>query len=199
MSMQKRRSLFPVAAGACVLGAAAVGCESGPRNVETGGANSLVTMGIDAGDIESVVNDLLASMLETGVLSKAEHSPARISIERIVNDTSQRFPIEAIEDAMREQLVNSGLAQVIMTKESREVREGAKREQFISGGAANIQPDFILIGKIFQLESRQGKNVERTYYVSLKLAFAAGENRNLEAWTKRSSFTTQGRKSDLAL
>ena len=61
------------------------------------------------------------------------------------------------------------------------------------------EADFILIGKIFQLESRQGKNVERTYYVSLKLAFAAGENRNLEAWTKRASFTTQGRKSDLAL
>ena len=89
------------------------GCGQKATYIETGGTQSIVSVGeVDIQDIQKAASGMLDSMLATGVLRRAQHQPARVVIDRVVNDTSSRFDTGEVLYRMREQLVNSGQAEV---------------------------------------------------------------------------------------
>ncbi|HBZ96270.1 MAG TPA: hypothetical protein DEO57_00330, partial [Phycisphaerales bacterium] len=154
-------------------------CAQKARYIETGGTESVVSVGeVDIQDIQMAASGMLESMLETGILKQAPHQPARLVMDRIVNDTSSRFDVGDLLYRMREQLVNSGQAEVVTTwganAESREAQGIARREAFLSGttGQDSAEPDFTLTGKITQLKRSAGNVRQTTYTFRLTLTNA---------------------------
>ena len=174
-------------------------CSQPARYIETGGTQSVVSVGeVDIQDIQMAASGMLESLLETGILKRAPHQPARLVMDRIVNDTSSRFDVGDLLYRMREQLVNSGQAEVVTTwganAESKEAQGIARREAFLSGttGQDSAEPDFTLTGKITQLKRSAGNVRQTTYTFRLTLT---NVNTGREAWTKTVDMTKQGTKS----
>ena len=174
-------------------------CSQPARYIETGGTESVVSVGeVDIQDIQMAASGMLESLLETGILKQAPHQPARLVMDRIVNDTSSRFDVGDLLYRMREQLVNSGQAEVVTTwganAESKEAQGIARREAFLSGttGQDSAEPDFTLTGKITQLKRSAGNVRQTTYTFRLTLT---NVNTGREAWTKTVDMTKQGTKS----
>ena len=174
-------------------------CSQPARYIETGGTESVVSVGeVDIQDIQMAASGMLESLLETGILKRAPHQPARLVMDRIVNDTSSRFDVGDLLYRMREQLVNSGQAEVVTTwganAESKEAQGIARREAFLSGttGQDSAEPDFTLTGKITQLKRSAGNIRQTTYTFRLTLT---NVNTGREAWTKTVDMTKQGTKS----
>ncbi len=176
-------------------------CGQKAKYIETGGTESVVSVGeVDIQDIQMAASGMLESMLETGILKQAPNQPARLVLDRVVNDTSSRFDVGELLYRMREQLVNSGQAEVVTTwganAESKEAQGIARREAFLNGttGQETAQPDFTLTGKITQLKRSAGNVRQTTYTFRLTLT---NVNTGREAWTKTVDMTKQGTKSSV--
>lgn len=174
-------------------------CASKAKYVETGGTDSIVSVGeVDIQDLQRAASGMLESLIAQGVLSDAPHQPARIRIERVVNDTSSAFDVGELTYRMREQLVNSGQATVLTAyganAESAEAQERLRQEAFRRGESSveSLEPDFFLTGKITQLKRSAGRTRQTTYTFRLTLTRATSGQ---EAWTKVVDVTKQGEKN----
>ena len=177
----------------------AVGCDGGAKYIETGGTESMVNVGeVNIQDIQMAASGMLQSMMKTGVLERAEHKPARLLLNPIVNDTSSQFDVGELTYRMREQLVNSGQAQVITAygkyTEDQAALEEMRRRSFESGETPKVQPDLTLSGKITQIKRQAGSRRQTTYTFRLTLT---DPNTGLEVWTKVEDVTKQGRKDSI--
>ena len=175
------------------------GCKSGAKYIETGGTQSVVSVGqVDIQDIQMASSELLQSMLQTGVLKRSEHQPARLLINPIVNDTSSQFDVGELTYRMREQLVNSGQAQVITAygkyTEDPAALEELRRRSFESGSQPDVEPDYTLSGKITQIRRNSGSTKQSTFTFRLTLT---DPNTGLEVWTKLADVTKQGQKDSI--
>ena len=189
--------LFATALGASLL--VFPGCKSGAKYIETGGTQSVVSVGeVDIQDIQMASSELLQSMLQTGVLKRSEHQPARLLINPIVNDTSSQFDVGELTYRMREQLVNSGQAQVITAygkyTEDPAALEELRRRSFESGSQPDVEPDYTLSGKITQIRRNSGSTKQSTFTFRLTLT---DPNTGLEVWTKLADVTKQGQKDSI--
>lgn len=186
-------------AGVAGVLAGVLGCSSPPaRTIETGGTESITSVGeVDIQDIQKAASGMLDSLLETGVLGKGSRQPALVLIDKVVNDTSSQFDVGELVYRMREQLVNSGKAQVVTTwganAEDKTAQEAAKAEAFRTGNvsAPANKPDFSLSGKITQLKRRAENIRQTTYTFRLTLTNLAT---GTEVWTKNVDVTKQGAK-----
>jgi len=174
-------------------------CGSPGKYIETGGTDSIVSVGeVDIQDLQTAASGMLESLVAQGVLSTAPHKPARLRIERVVNDTSSAFDVGELTYRMREQLVNSGQATVLTAygadAESPEAQERLKQEAFRQGQTTvdSLQPDFFLTGKITQLKRSAGSTKQVTYTFRLTLT---DSRTGQEAWTKVVDVTKQGTKN----
>ncbi|MAJ47322.1 MAG: hypothetical protein CBC35_08745 [Planctomycetes bacterium TMED75] len=179
--------------------AAFSGCKSGAKYIETGGTQSVVSVGqVDIQDIQMASSELLQSMIATGVLKRSPTQPARLLINPIVNDTSSQFDVGELTYRMREQLVNSGQAQVITAygkyTEDPAALEELKRRSFESGTQPDVEPDYTLSGKITQLMRNSGSTRQSTFTFRLTLT---DPNTGLEVWTKLADVTKQGQKDSI--
>ena len=189
-------STHGLACGTLLLATALVGCKSGAKYVETGGTQSVVTIGqVDIQDIQMASSELLQSMLQTGVLKRSPTQPARLLINPIVNDTGSQFDVGELTYRMREQLVNSGQAQVITAygqyTEDPAALEELRRRSFESGTQSDVEPDFTLSGKITQVRRSAGSTRQTTFTFRMTLT---DPNTGLEVWTKVADVTKQGQK-----
>jgi len=169
---------------ACLL----AGCGQSARYQTPGGTDSIVNVGdVNAQDIANAADEILGEMLATGVLRTAAHQPARLRIERFVNDTSSPFPEDLVLTRMRERLVNSGQAQVVTAygddPESAEAQARLREQAFREGRASveTLNPDFFLTGKITQIKRSVRNARQSNYYFQLTLTEA---DTGLEAFTK---------------
>ena len=172
-------------------------CKSGAKYVETGGTQSVVTVSqVDIQDIQMASSELLQSMLQTGVLKRSPTQPARLLINPIVNDTGSQFDVGELTYRMREQLVNSGQAQVITAygryTEDPAALEELRRRSFEDGTQPDVEPDYTLSGKITELRRSAGSTRQATFTFRLTLT---DPNTGLEVWTKVSDVTKQGQKA----
>ena len=172
-------------------------CKSGAKYVETGGTQSVVTVSqVDIQDIQMASSELLQSMLQTGVLKRSPTQPARLLINPIVNDTGSQFDVGELTYRMREQLVNSGQAQVITAygryTEDPAALEELRRRSFESGTQPDVEPDYTLSGKVTELRRSAGSTRQATFTFRLTLT---DPNTGLEVWTKVSDVTKQGQKA----
>ncbi|MDG2422399.1 MAG: hypothetical protein P8M22_00320 [Phycisphaerales bacterium] len=197
--MHKSMLAIPMAA---IIATGLAGCGGQKATyIETGGTQSIVSVGeVDIQDIQKASSGMINSMLATGVLKRAPHQPARLVIDKVVNDTSSRFDTGELLYRMREQLVNSGQAQVEGAyggnAETQVAQNEMKRDAFLNGkSAADVfDPDFSLTGKISQIKRSAGKVRQTTYTFRLTL-FDIRNGR--EVWTKTVDMTKQGTKSSV--
>ena len=57
-------------------------CSQPARYIETGGTESVVSVGeVDIQDIQMAASGMLESLLETGILKRAPHQPARLVMD----------------------------------------------------------------------------------------------------------------------
>jgi len=174
-------------------------CASKATYIETGGTDSIVSVGeVDIQDLQRAASGMLESLIALGTLQNAPHQPARLRIERVVNDTSSAFDVGELTYRMREQLVNSGQATVLTAyganAESPEAQERLKQEAFRRGETSveSLEPDFFLTGKITQLKRSAGRTRQTTYTFRLTLT---DSRTGQEAWTKVVDVTKQGQKN----
>ncbi|MBU6411958.1 MAG: penicillin-binding protein activator LpoB [Planctomycetes bacterium] len=172
------------------------GCASGnARYVETGNQENIVSVGeVDIQDIQKAAAGMLDSLLETGTLKRAARTPALLAIDKVVNDTSSQFDTGELLYRMREQLVNSGQAQVVTVwganAEDATAKDAATREAFLTGTTGGVQkPDFSLTGKITQIKRQAGQTRQTTYTFRLTLTSMTSGS---EVWTKNVDVTKQG-------
>ncbi len=187
----------------CLVGAAALGgCASNPaREISTGGSQSIVSVGeVDIQDIQKAAAGMLDSLLETGTLKRGAHSPALLAMGQVVNDTSSQFDVGELLYRMREQLANSGQAQVVTVwgpnAEDSVAKEAATRDAFLKGNTTGgvEKPDFSLTGKITQIKRQAGSTRQTTYTFRLTLT---NMTNGAEAWTKTVDVTKQGEKNSI--
>lgn len=131
-----------------------VGCATAPHVVE--GPNKLTTMQIDTQDFAAKADEMIQSMLESGVLDKAPHKPAVIVIGRIRDDTSRTLDMPLLSKKIRAALNKSGKAITDTT-------EGVLNEW-----------DYTLSGKIIETVGRSGDKRQVTYTFQLSLTDPKG-------------------------
>lgn len=178
-----------------------VGCGGGARVIETGGTESITSVGeVDIQDLRNAAAGMLESLISTGVLASDRGRPARLVVDRVVNDTSSSFSIDELLFRMREQLVNSGQVQVITTygdtPESRVAQEELRRRAMQEGRSdfETLTPDYTLTGRVTQLRRSAGSTRQTTYTFRLTLTDV---RTGLEAWTRNEEITKQGRRDSV--
>jgi PBP1b-binding outer membrane lipoprotein LpoB len=155
---------------------------------------------VDIQDIQKAAAGMLDSLLETGALKRGAHQPAFLAIGQVVNDTSSQFDIGELLYRMREQLVNSGQAQVVTVwgehAEDKTAKDSAVRDAFLKGNTTgNVPtPDFSLTGKITQLKRQAGQTRQTTYTFRLTLTNMSS---GTEVWTKTVDVTKQGARNSI--
>lgn len=180
---------------------APLGCSTPARVIETGGTESVTSVGeVDIQDLKNAAAGMLESLITTNVLDQAPNQPARVAVDRVINDTSSSFSIDELLYRMREQLVNSGKVQVITAygdnPESRIAQEELRRRA-MQEGRTNIDtltPDYALTGRVTQLKRSAGRVRQTTYTFRLTLTDI---RTGLEVWTKTEEVTKQGSKNSV--
>lgn len=177
------------------------GCSTPARVIETGGTESVTSVGeVDIQDLKNAAAGMLESLISTNVLDRAPNQPARVAVDRVVNDTSSSFSIDELLYRMREQLVNSGKVQVITAygdnPESRIAQEELRRRAMQEGRTSidTLTPDYALTGRITQLKRAAGRVRQTTYTFRLTLTDI---RTGLEVWTRTEEVTKQGSKNSV--
>ena len=147
-----------------------VGCATAPRVVE--GPNKLTTTGIDVQDFAVKADEMINSLVESGVLDRVPKKPAILVVGRIVNNTSRQFDTDMLSKKIRVALNKSG-----------------KAVTDVSGGTLN-DPDFTLSGKIIETSSRQGAVRQSAFTFQLSLSNSQG----LAAWEDEKEIAKQSQR-----
>lgn len=179
-----------------------VSCGSPAKRIETGGTSSVTTVtDVDARDLKDAATAMIESLLATGVLEEAETKPARIWFTGIKNDTTSEFPVSVLINDIREELVNSKRAALVMAAGlSKEAMNRAIEKEMETDKKADFKTNFILQGKVEELRRSAGNVKESTFYFSMTLIWFTDDDRDgIEAWTRQASFTKQGTKPSVGL
>ncbi len=176
-------------------------CSTPARVIETGGNESITSVGeVDIQDLRNAAAGMLGSLIQTDILTRPEGRPARVVLDRVVNDTSSSFSIDELLFRMREQLVNSGKAQVVTTygrnPESPIAQEELRRRAMEEGRSdfETLTPDYTLTGRVTQLKRSAGRMRQTTYTFRLTLTDV---RTGLEVWTRAEEVTKQGTKDSV--
>ena len=173
------------------------GCGGGARRVETGGRESVTTVGnIDIQDFitaaEASVNKLLAS----GAIDKVPNPPAILAISLVRNETGKQFDTDLLTKKIRVKLNNSGKALTTTTlgldgkAEDPLARQLQTEREAQAKAAVTPSPDFTLSGKIIETRVRAGNVHQSTFSFQLSLT----DKRGLALWEGEEEITKQGKR-----
>jgi PBP1b-binding outer membrane lipoprotein LpoB len=148
-----------------------VGCATSPHVVE--GTTKLTTMGIDTQDFAVKADEMINSLVESGVLDKAPRKPAILVVGRIVNETPRQFDTDLLAKKIRVALNKSGKAMTDVT------------------GGTLSDPDFTLSGKIIDTYGRVGEKRQHAYTFQLSLSNPQG----LAVWEDEKEIAKQAERA----
>jgi PBP1b-binding outer membrane lipoprotein LpoB len=174
------------------------GCGTPARRIETGGRDSITTVGaIDIQDFivagENSVNKLLAS----GAIDKVANPPAILAVSVIRNETGKQFDTDLLTKRIRVKLNNSGKALTTTTvgvggKAEDPLAKGLQSErEFLEDKKVTRPPDFSLSGKIIETRAKAGNVQQSTFSFQLSLT----DNRGLALWEGEEEITKQGSRA----
>src|SRR5271170_51057 len=157
----KNKIFLPVVATAISLVGA--GCATNAHYVQTGGSESVVTIGqINIQDYIQAANAATSDLLASGALDRVTTPPAVLAISRIVNNTGQQIDTDLLTKKIRIALLQSGKAVTTTTMglggtAEDPLAKGLQQEnEFKSDQQSTRTPDFTLSGKIIQLAVKAG-------------------------------------------
>lgn len=174
------------------------GCGTNAHYVETGGRESIVSVGaINSQDFIQAAGDATAKMLASGVLDRVKTPPAILAMSRIVNNTGQQIDIDLLTKKIRVTLLDSGKAVTTTTfglggtAEDPLAKGIQQQQEFVNGQKPQRLPDFTLSGKIIENKVKAGDVTQSTYSFQLSLT----DNQGLAVWEGEKEITKQGSRN----
>jgi len=174
------------------------GCGSNARYIQTGGSQSVVTIGqLNDQDFIQAADAATSDLLAASVLERVPNPPAILAMSRIVNDTSQQINIELLTRRIRVALLRSGKAMTMTTfayggVEDPLAKEVKQQQDFLDGLRTTPRlPDFTLSGRIIQNTVRAGRTTQSTFTFQLVLT----DRQGLGVWESEKQITKQGTRS----
>lgn len=174
------------------------GCGSNAVYVDSGGPETVVTLdSINIQDWSRAADEMVESLLNSGVLEQAPRYPAVMAISRIVNNTTQSVDTDMLTGKIRATLNRSGKVVTSTTvglggrAQDPLAREAQDMARFTSGDRApsNDMPDYTLSGKIMEDQVRAGRTRQTTYIFQLALTDV---RRGVAVWEDERQITKQG-------
>ena len=180
--------------------AALTGCGTNAHYVQTGGRESIVSIGqINDQDFIAAANSATSDLLASGVLDRVKNPPAVLAMSRIVNNTGQQIDIDLLTKKIRVGLLQSGKAVTTTTfglggQAEDPLAKGIQQQQeFMNDQKTTRLPDFTLSGKIIQTTAKAGDTTQSTYSFQLSLT----DNQGLAVWEGEKEITKQGTRSSV--
>ncbi len=181
---------------AAIAALALAGCQSA-RYIESTGTETVVTLDqINIQDWNNAAGQLVASLLNSGVLERAPRQPAILGISRIVNNTQQQVDTDSLIKKIRVDLNRSG--KVLTTtviglggraEDPLALAEAEYRATVDDTAPAAVRPDFSLSGKLLEDRARAGRTRQVTYSFQLSLTEIAT---GLAVWEEEVQITKAG-------
>jgi uncharacterized protein (TIGR02722 family) len=195
-------ALLPGALAIALAVVSGVGCAEKAKYIDPNGPNTIVTLDqIDIQDFNRAAAEMVQSLLNSGVLEKAERKPAEMWISRITNKTTDNIDTDLLVKQIRVSLNQSGKVRTSTSvglggNAEDPMAQEAQRKQDLYN-ETNRQPpnlaDFTLSGKILQTTASAGDTKQITYTFQLSLSDRSG----LAAWEEQRQITKQGKKASV--
>jgi PBP1b-binding outer membrane lipoprotein LpoB len=173
------------------------GCGGGARRIETGGTDSITTVGsIDIQDFITAAEASVGKLLASGALDKVPTPPAILAVSVVRNETGKQFDTDLLTKKIRVKLNNSGKALTTTTvglggqAEDPLARGIQEEQQFLEDKKVTKTPDFSLSGKIIETRAKAGNVRQSTFSFQLCLT----DKRGLALWEGEEEITKQGKR-----
>lgn len=200
-----RCNLFvPLAAGIVVF-LSAGGCGSAPVRIDTSSNQGITTIHqIDFKDWQIAAEKGISSMLESGVMKRADGRKTILMISTVKNSTRETVNTRILTDKIRQAVLRSGQAVVTTAVGAkgaeetavRQVRELENDDLFnqatVQKRGTVIAPDMSLSGEIVQQQRRSGRTEESYFFIHMVLTDLAT---GLAVWEDNVEIAKQGTKS----
>lgn len=153
-------------------------------------------------DMQKVVADLVASMVNHREISNADRPPI-VMVTKLQNKTSEHIDTQSIMDMVRVELSRGGRVSFV-DKEAREdvaaeyeyQGSGMMSEETKKGKGGQIGADYIINGRLDSIVQEAGKNKTVYYKVTLNLT---NLKKNLIVWTDYKQIRKKYRKQSVGL
>lgn len=193
----KNKIILPLlAVGAAIF----TGCGTNAHYVETGGRESVVSVGkINSQDFIQAAGAATSDLLASGVLDRVKNPPAVLAMSRIVNNTGQQIDIDLLTKKIRVGLLQSGKAVTTTTfglggqAEDPLAKGIQQQEEFMNDQKTTRLPDFTLSGKIIENAVSAGSTRQSTFSFQLSLT----DRQGLAVWEGEKEITKQGTKASV--
>jgi uncharacterized protein (TIGR02722 family) len=155
-------------------------CSRTVEDIDAGGPEAVKTLGdIDPRDWGRAADEMVQSLLTSGVLEDAPRQPAVLAISRISNRTDQQINVDQLHRRIRASLNQSGKVQTTTViglggrAEDPLAKGEAQRSEFLTEGTPQqtqiARPDYTLAGTIISQRSRDSRATQMTYTFALTL------------------------------
>ena len=155
-------------------------------------------------DWSMLSDQVVQSMVSSGVLSRLPNQPAGMLLNPCVNTTTQQFDTDAIIKKIRIALMNTGRVEVIMADdmfggaEDRIAREAQRRKDKSAGidtDASNKNvPDVTVTAKLLEDRTRAGSTRQVAYILQMTLTNTATGR---AVWEGEAQVVKQGERSSV--
>jgi uncharacterized protein (TIGR02722 family) len=171
-----------LATAALGAGLMLTGCGSMPTRINPESNQGLTTTDdINFKDWQIAAEKAINSMLQSGVLKRADGRKNVIMISTVKNSTTQHINTRILTDKIRQAVLRSGMALTTTAvgangpedRASKQVRELENDEMFnqqtVQKQGTAIAPDMSLAGEIVQQKTTQGRTNESYFFFHLTL------------------------------
>lgn len=175
------------------------GCETPAAYTDSKGTGTVVSLDqIDIQDWNRAADELVASLLASGVLERAPEQPAILAISRIVNNTMQQIDTDSLTKKIRVELNRSGKTITTTTlglggkAEDPLAKEAAEMQAMLGGQKKTTTlPYYTLSGKLIEDRARAGRTRQVTYTFQMSLTTVKD---GLAVWEDEKQITKIGTK-----
>ncbi len=199
-----RRNIFFSLAGAAAL-LTMTGCGSAPVRIDTASSQGITTVHqIDFKDWQIAAEKGTSSMLESGVMKRADGRKTILMISDVKNSTRENVNTRILTDKIRQAVLRSGQAVVTTAVGAKGAEETAVRQvrelenddlfnqSTVQKRGTVIAPDMSLSGEIVQQQRRSGRTEESYFFIHMVLTDLAT---GLAVWEDNVELAKQGTKS----
>lgn len=191
----------PIAVASSLMLATLVAC--GPQATYKDSRGNDLVVSLDQPNIQDfnqAADNLVQSMMVSGVLERAPRQPAVMGISRVVNDTSTAFDTDQLVKKIRVALLQTGKIEVTTTiglggKAEDPMAKGVQDMKDFESGQSNKMPDlpdYTLTSKILENRASAGDTRQVSYIFQMSLT----DTRSGRAvWEGEETITKQGRKN----
>lgn len=177
------------------------GCQNrDARYVDSGGTETIVSLNqINIQDWSNAAEQMVNSLLTSGVLERAPEQPAILGISRIINNTQQQVDTDALVKKIRVALNQSGKAVTTTTigvgddVEDPLAKSSGEYENFMNDEPQGKRPmpHFTLSGKLLEDRVRADNKRQVTYTFQLSLTEVGS---GLALWEDEKQITKMGER-----